>query len=145
MPTRQCLSCGELTSKPSRHGLCPDCEQARPERAVYDSARWRKLRRRVLTRHIATHGWWCPGWGVPAHPSRQLTIDHGDPLVFGGDPYNEDNLGVLCKACNGRKGARGGSSNSATATVRSTDASNRSRGPSAGPRQPSADSVRIRP
>lgn len=34
-----------------------------------------------------------------------LTIDHITPLHLGGDPYAITNLQVLCRACNGRKGA----------------------------------------
>lgn len=105
MPTRVCLDCGGLTSSPTRRGLCRACEQARPARVVYDSPRWRKLRRRVLRRHTATWGWTCPGYKRPAHQARDLTVDHGVPLAMGGNPYDEAQLHVLCRSCNGRKGA----------------------------------------
>lgn len=109
MPTRVCLGCGGLTSSPSKRGYCPECqasyEQSRPARGVYDTARWRRVRRRVLHRHVTTNGWWCPGYKTPPHLSRDLTVDHGAPLAQGGDPYDEAQLHVLCRSCNGRKGA----------------------------------------
>ena len=72
---------------------------------VYDSREWRRVRRRVLVRHLATHGYWCPGYGRPAHLARDLTVDHGQPLAGGGKPYDLAQLRVLCRSCNGRKGA----------------------------------------
>jgi 5-methylcytosine-specific restriction protein A len=109
MPTRVCLECGGLTSKASQRGLCPDCqreyEQDRPARIVYDSPEWRRLSRSTIQAWVARYGWQCPGWQVPAHPSRDLTLDHGRALTTGGAPFDPRNTGVLCRACNGRKGA----------------------------------------
>lgn len=45
----------------------------------------------------------CPGWRVPAHPSADLTADHVLPVGAGGP--EEGPLVVLCRVCNGRKGA----------------------------------------
>jgi hypothetical protein len=33
---------------------------------------------------VARYGWWCPGIGVPPHPSTDLTNYHTDPLALGG-------------------------------------------------------------
>jgi len=109
VPTRICLTCRQLTSKPSKRGYCPDCqaewEAERPARAVYDSPRWRRVQARLIRAWVGQHGWWCPGYQRQGHPSRDLTADHIDPLVASGDPFDEANLQVLCRGCNGRKAA----------------------------------------
>lgn len=109
MPTRVCLECGQLTSRPSRRGLCPECmaewEQQRPSRAVYDNPRWRALSRRAIDRWVLEHGWTCPGWQRPAHPSHDLTGDHATALAASGEAFDPANVGILCRACNGRKAA----------------------------------------
>ncbi|GII88263.1 hypothetical protein Ssi03_62530 [Sphaerisporangium siamense] len=52
----------------------------------------------------ARYGNWCPGYGVPAHPARDLTADHITAVAAGG---REDGpLTVLCVSCNARKGTR---------------------------------------
>lgn len=108
MPGRVCLRCGGVTGKPSPRGLCPDCQAdydaERPARAVYDSPAWRRLSSRAIGAHVARHGYTCPGYKVPAHPSRDLTLDHPTALASGGAPLPR-NPGVLCRSCNGRKQA----------------------------------------
>jgi 5-methylcytosine-specific restriction enzyme A len=98
---RRCLSCGELTPR-TRCNSC-ETEHDAPRRAVYDSARYRRMRTRVIRRWIADHGPWCPGYRVPGHVAHSLTLDHRVPLAEGGDPYDEANAGVLCRECNARK------------------------------------------
>jgi len=51
----------------------------------------------------ATYGDWCPGYQREGHVARDLAADHLIPIKHGGlgGP-----LAVLCKVCNGRKGAR---------------------------------------
>lgn len=109
MPTRVCLECQQLTSKPSQRGLCPECqaelEAARPARPIYDSPRWRQLAARTVRTWVRLQGWTCPGWGREAHPSTDLTADHIVPLAAGGKPWDRDNIAVLCRSCNGRKAA----------------------------------------
>jgi 5-methylcytosine-specific restriction endonuclease McrA len=109
VPTRICLGCGGLTAKPSQRGYCPECqrdyESTRPSREVYDSPRWRRLAARVLRAWVRANGWWCPGYGREAHASHDLTADHIDPLAAKGNPWDESNIGVLCRGCNGRKAA----------------------------------------
>jgi 5-methylcytosine-specific restriction endonuclease McrA len=110
MPTRLCLRCGESTSRPSRRGYCPPCQAAheleRPGRKVYDDPAWRQLSARAVRRWVREHGWACPGYGRGPHLSHDLTGDHPVALAAGGAalPALED-VGVLCRSCNGRKAA----------------------------------------
>jgi hypothetical protein len=82
----------------------------------YDGA-WRRLQARVVREWVAVHGWVCPGYMRPGHPSHHLTGDHIVPLSV--DPslrLERSNVGVLCAACNSAKrdrpatldGGRGG-------------------------------------
>ncbi|SKF61371.1 Uncharacterised protein [Mycobacteroides abscessus subsp. abscessus] len=63
----------------------------------------RKRRARAVAEHVARLGWVCPGYGVPAHESRDLTADHVLAVANGG---GDGALAVLCRPCNSRKGAR---------------------------------------
>lgn len=108
MKVRVCLGCGVPTMNGSR---CMDCAKGRgafagfrqsPRQRSYDSAAWRTLSRRVREEWVAEHGWWCPGWRVSWHPSRDLTVDHIVALIEGGSPLDRDNLRVLCRSCHGR-------------------------------------------
>lgn len=113
MPARVCLRCGQITTRPTPRGLCSDCqaayEQARPARAVYDDPRWRRLTGAVVRDWVRHRGWRCPGHGRPAHPAIDLTADHRIPLAdlmaAGVNVWDRNNLGVLCRSCNGRKAA----------------------------------------
>jgi 5-methylcytosine-specific restriction protein A len=69
----------------------------------YGSA-WQRTAKAVLAAHRRAHGDWCPGWQRPAHPAKDLTVDHKVPKARGGtdDP---DNLWALCRACNSTKGS----------------------------------------
>jgi len=109
VPTRSCLRCRQLTSRPSRSGLCAECqaeaEAERPARAIYDSPRWRRLAGQVVLSWVRRHGWTCPGYERSAHRALDLTADHRVPLAAGGAPWDRANIGVLCRSCNGRKSA----------------------------------------
>lgn len=94
--------------------LCPDCNAVIPGelprcaqcRRSHDAKRWaskphlhgdwQTKRDRVKAAWIATHGYWCPGYEVPAHPSQDLTVDHVTNR-------NDSVLSVLCRSCNSRK------------------------------------------
>ena len=89
MTLRPCLGCGV----PCKASRCPRCRAG--QRAKYGGA-WPELSRRTIEAHVARHGWWCPGWGVEAHESHDLTCDH----VVDGDATR---LQVLCRGCNTRK------------------------------------------
>jgi 5-methylcytosine-specific restriction protein A len=64
-----------------------------------------RRRAEAVAAHRAQSGDWCPGWGVSAHGSRDLTADHVVPVAMGGAEAGD--LAVLCRSCNGRKAARG--------------------------------------
>jgi 5-methylcytosine-specific restriction protein A len=64
----------------------------------------RERRAAAVAEWVAEHGWWCPGWTVPPHESEDLTADHVEAVAAGG--AEDGPLGVLCRTCNGRKGAR---------------------------------------
>lgn len=107
MVRKPCLDCG----KPSEGTRCPDCQ--RPvDRSKLRSKRTRRpqvhgeteRRAAVVAAHRRTHGAWCPGWGRPPHESDDLTADHPHAVGAGGDERQE--LTVLCRSCNGAKGAR---------------------------------------
>ncbi|MGA5819719.1 HNH endonuclease [Kitasatospora sp. NPDC094028] len=61
------------------------------------------MARAAVTQHQTVYGNWCPGWNAPAHQSTDLTADHVVPLARGGSSTAE-NVRVLCRSCNGRKG-----------------------------------------
>lgn len=103
-----CLTpgCPELQTAPR----CPEHQRDQnrhhrtttPTKATRDTDRSR--RKATVDAHRAEHGDWCPGWGVPAHPSADLTADHIDEISLGGDPTGA--LQVLCRGCNSRKAQR---------------------------------------
>lgn len=74
----------------------------RERRPDYTSAE-RQRRAQAVAAWRAEHGDWCPGWGVAAHPSTDLTADHVIPVAAGGGEGGA--LTVLCRPCNGRKGS----------------------------------------
>lgn len=81
------------------------CQQHRIESPTYLERDWpeRKRRAQAVADWVAEHGHWCPGYGVPAHPSTDLTADHSLAVAHGGA---QGPLDVLCRPCNARKGAR---------------------------------------
>lgn len=90
---RPCLDCGRATHEGSRCGNCKrakDRQRWDTKRSTYDAA-WRKHSKKLRDAHVATWGWWCPGWGPthPAHASTDLVVDHDD--------------GVLCRGANALK------------------------------------------
>lgn len=104
MPVKPCLTCGRL----STGSRCPThagthqvhAQRAKRERRPYTYTEQRR-RAEAVQAHVATHGWWCPGWRRPAHESHDLTADHVIAVAAGG---GEDGpLQVLCRSCNGRK------------------------------------------
>ena len=89
---RRCLDCGRLAAGTR----CTPCHRARRAFRAVEEGRCRE----AVAAHRAIHGDWCPGWGVPPHASSDLTADHVTARLVGG------RLVVLCRSCNGRKGAR---------------------------------------
>lgn len=66
---------------------------------------WQAITRDAIAVHVRVYGWTCPGWGVPAHRSADLTLDHELPVSRGGLSTRANAGAVLCRACNSRKGA----------------------------------------
>lgn len=98
MTLRPCLACGE----PTGESRCTDCTlpSTKPRDRVtrQNRGRWKRLSKRL--RQLQP---WCSACGATA----DLTVDHRVPLEDGGDPYDLDNLDVLCRPCNSRKGSQG--------------------------------------
>lgn len=112
MPKRPCLGwdgvqCGVLTpaSRCPTHAAQAAAAKTRAARAARPVGAGERARRaEAVDEWVRTHGWWCPGWGVPDHYSDDLTADHVVAVAAGGP--EDGALGVLCRPCNGRKGAR---------------------------------------
>ena len=113
-----CTVCGVVTSRPG--GRCSEhARQSNRSRhnALYSTRSWQRLSVRVLRAWRGERGNWCPGYGRPAHPAADLTVDHVVPLAAGGAPFDITNGAVLCRSCNSTKGAatdRGGVAHTAT-------------------------------
>ena len=100
---KPCLGCGRPTRAGSR---CPPCAKTHGTRAGYTYAEQRR-RAEVVRQWRDLHGDVCPGWRRPAHPvvsPNVLTADHVHPVARGGAQTGQ--LTVLCRFCNGAKGAR---------------------------------------
>lgn len=114
MPTRPCLGSAlhqpghTLTNRPgSRCQACTNQVEAtrtRGKRARRPYTNTERLRRaEAVKAHREQHGDWCPGWRTPPHPARDLTADHPIEVASGGTETQQ--LEILCRSCNGRKGA----------------------------------------
>jgi 5-methylcytosine-specific restriction endonuclease McrA len=69
-----------------------------PWRKLYNTARWRALRMKILVRDMFTCQW--SGCGLTTADTSQLVADHrephrGDEALF----WDEGNLWTLCKPC----------------------------------------------
>jgi 5-methylcytosine-specific restriction protein A len=85
-----------------RGQVCP--KQQRRANTRRKRSKGERLRRQaVIAQHVAQHGYVCPGYDVPAHPSSDLTADHIQPVARGGSEEGGA-LQVLCRSCNGRRG-----------------------------------------
>lgn len=74
------------------------------EKRPYSSAE-RTLHASIIARHVAAHGWWCPGapeLNHKPHPVRpgQLDVDDIVPVSRGGDRLDPQNKRVLCSRVN---------------------------------------------
>lgn len=113
MPLRMCLgwqdqTCSARTTEtrcPTHKALERRAKSARAkpnsERRPEYGAAERERRAAVVRAWRAEYGDWCPGYGVPAHESDDLTADHVVAVHAGG--AEQGLLTVLCRSCNGRK------------------------------------------
>ena len=71
-----------------------------------DSGRWRRLRAQI--RAGVTNCNQCGRALDHTRPraSTYPTLDHIVPLAHGGDPFDRNNIRVICGGCNSRKSAR---------------------------------------
>lgn len=94
---KPCIECGE----PSSSTRCDEHKIRRPDTRPKDRvtrtnlAPWKNLSARL--RRLQP---WC---SVPGCGDTDLTVDHIVPLSDGGDPYDLDNLQVLCRRHNSAK------------------------------------------
>lgn len=114
MSARACLglpgeACGKITTHGSR---CPEHERryrtmmsARRRDPELDLPTSRAARGAAVAAWVEEHGWVCPGWRRKPHPAKDLTADHRVSRAKGGRT-EPGNLDVLCRSCNGRKGAQ---------------------------------------
>jgi 5-methylcytosine-specific restriction protein A len=65
---------------------------------VYRTRAWQRLSTRALRAWRGEHSNWCPDYQRPAHPARDLTVDHVVPLAAGGAPFDIANSAVLGRA-----------------------------------------------
>lgn len=110
MPRRQlprpCLDCGRLSS----HSRCRPHRSrisARHSRA-YSDPEYKRNRKILISRHVAMHGWVCPGaedLDHEAHPCTDLTADHIIQIAAGGG-HELSNLRPLCASANKARNTR---------------------------------------
>jgi 5-methylcytosine-specific restriction endonuclease McrA len=104
-----CPKCGEAVSG---KGRCARCmrpvnkrinaeKNARPQRRVYGSTRWKTLSAKIIHRDKGI----CQACGGRAETAAHIQPfrDHSDPLA-----WNERNLRAECRSCNGREGGKRG-------------------------------------
>lgn len=91
---------------------CHNCLGAGVRPVAVTPAHLRRAARRerhvLVSAFIEENGPVCAGFGRAVHvvePS-ELTADHRVPVAAGGAPGGEENLTVLCRSCNSRKGRR---------------------------------------
>jgi 5-methylcytosine-specific restriction protein A len=99
---RPCLDCGVLIRS---SGRCPACrgavERRRDAHRGSPSARGYDWSWQRMSKAARDEQRWCEHCGRTG----DLTLDHIVPLARGGT-NESDNVRVLCRACNGAKGAR---------------------------------------
>lgn len=98
MTARPCIACGEVISTGT---YCTECKPAETGRdrtsAHWNNARWKNLSKRLRAAQP-----FCDICAGTAH----LQVDHLLPVVdFPELTYQTANLRVLCRTCNGRRGA----------------------------------------
>lgn len=103
MPVKLCRTrgCRQLATY---RGRCRDCA-AKNERAthsnkaIYNSRRWRVLRKRVLFEQPLCEA--PVDGGVCGEIATD--VDHKTPIEEGGDPWSRANVQALCHPCHSKK------------------------------------------
>lgn len=114
MPVTPCLGSPLCPAGHTLVAIGPRChtcatyietQRTRRKRDKRPRASTAETRRRAQTvaDWVTTHGWVCPGWQRPPHPSADLTADHVIP--FAASRSEDGPLAVLCRPCNGSKQA----------------------------------------
>ena len=98
MPTRLCAH-PRCPNPATYRGRCPthtrtNNQRTHRNRHIYNSKRWKHLRRRVLFEQP-----------ICAHCNNALATDadHIQPIHHGGNPYARTNIQGLCHPCHSRK------------------------------------------
>lgn len=80
-----------------------------PSQKIAQTARWRKLRARVIREQKRRDGTWqCEICLRPITDEREIDLDHVMPVAMGGEPYDETNVRLSHRHCNrSRKRPRG--------------------------------------
>lgn len=110
LPGKQCRvnGCSGITTD-GNNGYCPKHKnhgwakyQTENPNRIYQTARWKRVRGFVIRRDkgLCQH-----------HLNGQVFVagtecDHIKPLSLGGDPYDPENIQLLCKECHKRKTAK---------------------------------------
>jgi len=80
---------------PARVAREDERRRRKPQRKVWNSARWQRLREQVRARD----GGRCTECGA----SERLSVHHLVPLAAGGAPFDPHNCLTLCASCHGRR------------------------------------------
>src|SRR5829696_8967849 len=90
----------------SPYNRCDDCRRTlerNKSRRRRRTGSERQRRQDLVAEHVRRFGWNCPGWQREPHAATDLTADHVTPQAAGAAP--ESTIRVLCRSCNGRRGA----------------------------------------
>lgn len=98
MTARPCLHCGDLITTGTRCSSCTPVETGRDK----TSAHWNTSRWKNLSRRLRRQSPFCE----LCSSTSNLQVDHILPIVdYPELTYEVENLRVLCRTCNGRRGA----------------------------------------
>lgn len=98
MTARPCLHCGDLISTGTRCSTCTPAETGRDK----TSAHWNNARWKNLSRRLRQQSPFCE----LCSSTSNLQVDHILPIVdYPELTYVAENLRVLCRTCNGRRGS----------------------------------------
>lgn len=68
---------------------------------LYATKQWRKFRMAIIHRR-GGECVMCNATPLDQH----IHLDHIKPLAEGGEPFNEENIQILCRECHGKKTAK---------------------------------------